>query len=428
MLEVIGLAGSLAVGGLLILRYRPVPLAHLAIYAFGVSVVLQRVVSWDRGGAQRIPEWLLLGLAAGLALAVLSRRAESDRLRSPTTPPLLVALAFYAMAVIPGALVASDTAGALTFSVRLAVGVLVIWTAHIALSVDERTDLLSGWLRWLILAFAVGVITNLSFGVAADSFLFQSNLPKLIATAIGWIGFALASIMLLHSPERPLTRRQIAWLVVGAALPIIGRHHAGVVALIATGLLAAIPARAATPAPVAASGAQWRRRVGVGLAAVGTATLIIPSPLSPLFGGPNSTGVRRQMWSVGIDHLSDSPFFGRGMNSVVNAELFAEMDIDWPAPEMRQIHNTWLDVALGAGAFGLLALLAVTALLAAGAIRAFRQGRTLPVALLIGALIGSIFGPSLDRPEWLWFVVMVTAVSETARAQASRISTSVTSK
>ena len=225
-----------------------------------------------------------------------------------------------------------------------------------------------------------------------------------------------------------------------AALPKL-RVAIGAALIVCLGALALMAARSAVlgllPALALFLFALRRERVFplvlTGLVALGIAALVISPALFERAAaladwGRDPTLFRRTTYlAVGFDLLQQSPVWGIGPG---NFPLYFVGDdyrfLPGRTPVMRELHNTYLDVAVELGLVGLglfLALVGTALVQVQRALGAFNTNRAAALALLlalVALLIASFFMPNKDM-RYLWLLLgLAFQCGRLARARRAR--------
>ena len=222
--------------------------------------------------------------------------------------------------------------------------------------------------------------------------LLAAALLLLIPLAAGWVA----------STQREPGARLVGWSVVGIgalALALTGSRAGLLGAVVAAATYAVL--RRPTPARVH------------GAVAAGSVALLASAGWSLAGGDP---GVRGTIWRAGLALVRDHPL-GVGLGHGGDA-LQATAGV---GPAYQHAHNLWLSWFVEAGLPGGLAVLAITAALAVGVLRAARDGST--SATPYGcALAGFAAMSLLDHPAnaerlalLLWVVIGAAVVSWAGR-------------
>jgi O-antigen ligase len=321
------------------------------------------VVVWPwAAGPFSAPKWLVTGLAAVVAVALLPREVRS---------PGSVALAALA------------NLGACLVSFLLDAGPSPWWVLSAPL-LAACLALAAVPMPWAAIALAGGLAAAVVLlqAVALDPFasfapeLGGSRLrlygtlgnPDFVASVLG-VTAPLSVVAALANGGSRRTR-----LAASAGLQLVTlallRSFATVLSLGAAALVVLL----------AGPRARWRRPLLFTLCA---GVLLAALPLAGRSAGTTLQG-RRYLWSTAAPHAADAPWLGRGPGAVVlhwpaweltrwQSRCGADADCVAAHPESRfaglqdHVHDDWLERLLEGGAVGLAALLAlfVTALLAA---------------------------------------------------------------
>lgn len=389
------------------IRSEAFPVAAVPVALLVASMAARATVRWGNVSLLRtLPEVTLLAAAGFGALWTLSRHTRRPSAEPALIAfPALVAFGLFATLSIPGWIQATDTAGTATWWVRLVVALLVLGGARIQLSIEERHRVLASAALWLLIAVVVAVLaapdTNIGTQTELPFFDVKSRLPAVNSRDLGWLGFGLAA----WGVAGP-SRRRWLWAAVGALVIVAAQHRVGILQLL---MLAGLSLPALSV----------RVRAAVACVVVaGTAVLAIPTPWSPFYGGGSASNVlssRRAMWREGINQWDQAPWFGRGMNSVVEHQIRPLLERDYE--QLRQLHNTWLDVLLGSGIVATAALIIAAAALASLVWKhPAGVARRLAMAVLLGAGLESLLGPSLDRGAWILLAVLLVVPNKRGAA------------
>jgi len=329
-----------------------------------------------------------LVLGAGL-VAVVVARVPPWRLRTPLDLPVAVLLVAAAAATVLARQDFAAWRGLLTSAATfyLVVGVRRAlpgsWTSLGLLAMTAVTVAATTALR----QSADGTATGFCRGTLDGSADVCG--PDVFVRVIGTFSNPnlLAAFLLLMVPVAAggaLMLADRSSRLLGAALVVVGFG-----ALLLTGSRGGYVAAAAGTVAFVVLSNPTRRRLLISAGATGVAAVLFL--LAVTLGG-SSVGVRADVWSAAVRLLVANPLgVGPGRAGALLGSGIAGEEA------FQHAHNLWLNLALDTGMLGLVAVLAITALVTVAVIRGARAGS--PVAIAAGAGLAGYAVMSLaDHP------------------------------
>lgn len=368
--------------------------AVLAAHGVAFSLLVQRNVSWFSTGQANLVEWLVLASAAAVAVSALGASNERG------FPSADRWYGYFLLALIPGAIVATEPGASITALARSATGLVAVAALHITAPGRANRLLARDWAQ---LVAVLAVVGNLVFALGRDADLPYASaliVPRLHPNDVGFVGVVLVAFSLLpidsHDAKPGLS---VGWLFVGWPLVIFGHYRIGLGGLILV---------------IAGAWTTASRRVRAALIGGWVFTLLLSEVVFRRLrivtrGGDSGiqvAGFRRPIWEAALEQATRAPFIGRGINSVAEHEIRPTLSVPIPWGQLRQVHNTWLDVIVSGGALAFVFWSGFVFYLVMAARRWLHKGLVVPVVILACAGLDSLVDP-VDRLGWVWLLTMV---------------------
>jgi O-antigen ligase len=322
--------------------------AKLAVLAFVPLLSIPQLAE-----TRELPRWILIQLAAFVALAIQIRRGE----RSVRPIWSWAALAFGVEILVASAL-AESPLRSIYGPYEGHFGMLASWTGIALAAGAPRIERLPRWIATLV---GIGIIETIvlvvqrasdapPLGTLGHVLFFSAFLTLSIVAAAGWA--------LDAEDRRVRIGLAIATFAMGAALTIAGRRTS-LVALFLALLFLTIASK------------KRRRLAPIGAAVVLATVLFggfVPNPLQPyqplarwgeVVHARTSAGdhvhQRLDYYRVALSAARERPITGWGFGTF--RDRYASQKASDLMPEEGNVHSVWIELLLSTGALGLLAFM-----------------------------------------------------------------------
>ena len=333
----------------------------------------------------------------------------------------------------------------------LLVAASTLWSVAPAITVGAAAGLAGAAMSglWFRCRFAptdqaVLVFIAMGIGVAWSGFALWRGWPTARDEWGLWVGLyfnrnslaPVAAICLLAScfvlPRLVSRHRRSAGLLVGALVCIAVVDVVAVVLLIGSKSRTSLFALAAAVivCTAVATARRWvtspRARAGLvaGLVVAGVAVVAVSASwISGRLGRDTSLNGRNDIWSVVLQRVRERPVIGWGFDAAWYDPAFREPLSDGTvlAPVIREAHNGYLELLLGAGPVALLLGIAAVAIGMVRAVKCALAGSTaidlFPVALIAFCATANLLETFVSPNHFLWLLLvaaLLTSSGDTA--------------
>jgi O-antigen ligase len=381
-------------------RFRPTPL-DAPILAFAVWTLLSASFAADPRAAHEDAKELVLFLTFYLAVSVLTRRSDRERV---LTALLMGGVALAASVVADYHLLGYDTLdrrpsgflGHWMSSSGVVMGVLVTAAARLSLGPLRRPRLGGAWLPAALL---VGVGAVAAFDRAGAGVL--PTRLFVAALAAGAIALAWSRRAGIRAAEATLP--WVALPVTAWALVVSQTRSAWVGAVVGLALIAVMRAP---------------RLLWALAAAVAVLLLARPAAVTSRLTVTDRSSIDRYyQWQAGLDMVMDKPIFGQGPGMI----LTSYPRYRWPEapnPDTPHLHNNALQIAATRGLPGLVFFAWWMLVALATAVSEARRARGSPgdwptaaaLGVLAAILVAGVFEYNLGDSEVLMLTLLLTSL------------------
>ena len=352
----------------------------------------------DPAGSFRV---LCVGAAFVLGMLALTSRHERQYIGRLTTRPFRL-YCLYIGVVFLGSFTSVDPKLTLYHAVELLAGMTAIAGAFMVAGAGSTDRLLRVFYWWTVAELAsiwIGAVMFPSKAIERiDSPLpLQLNgvFPVISSNGVGTIGAIVGiwSLAVLLCPKEPPGRRRFvtgALAAAGFLTLLLAQYRTGYVATVLA-LLVLLTLRkrallAVAIASVAALAWIW-------------GSAIIQRALPFALRGQTSENAaqltgRFTWWAAAIPVWKESPLIGRGLLTATRFEVLNSLGFG----STSTIHNTWVEALVGTGVIGLTLLVAsfLTLFVRASREALNRQGRIVPLLLLVMIAVRSLTGSTIE--------------------------------
>jgi len=365
---------------------------------------------------------------AAVAVALVIGCVAYATCRTPTRPfPAAFRLfGLYAAAVFLGISASVDPRLTAYRGLELAAGVAVVSAAYRRYgreAVKRIERLLYGATAVLLVLVWLDVLLVPSRALANASasplrWQIQGVYPPIASNGVGTLGLVLAlwslARLLARSAGDRINRTATALLAaLGVATLVAAQYRTGYVAF-AFGLAVLLAVRGRALLAVAAVGAA-------AVFAFSSAGSVVGRSEPFLLRGQTTAQAaqlsgRFYLWHHALPFWRASPVFGRGLLTSTRLEVLPSIGY----PDTATIHGTWIEALVGTGVVGTALLAASLLVLLQRALSvALRDGRVIPVVLVVAMLVRSTTGSSVESLGLGALLLLVLALDTQAEPEAT---------